>query len=97
MKIKLLDAAKLDIKRGYHFYERQASGLGDYFLYSIYQDIDSLLLCKGIHPIKFGGYYCKLSKHFPFAIYYRIKNDLIYVDAVLDCRQNPEKTKNRLQ
>ena len=97
MKIKLLSAAKSDIKKGYYFYENQASGLGDYFLDSIYNDIDSLLQYHGIHPIKFGDYYCKLSEHFPFAIYYRINHDLILVDAVLDCRQNPEKTEKRLQ
>lgn len=96
MTIRLLDDAKKDLKKGYHFYENQADGLGDYFLDSIYSDINSLLIYGGIHPVKFGDYYCMLSKRFPFAIYYTIKQNTILVDAVLDCRQHPEKTKHRL-
>lgn len=70
--------------------------MGDYFLNSLYSDIDSLMIYSGIHPVKFDEYYCVLSKRFPFAIYYYIEKETVYVDAILDCRQNPEHIEKRL-
>ena len=97
MTIRILETAKRDLIMGFHFYERQAQGLGDYFLDSLYSDIDSLLIYHGIHPMKFGGYYCMLSKRFPFAVYYTINKEVISIEAVLDCRQNPDTTQSRME
>jgi len=47
MRIEILSDATEDLLDGYHFYERQAPGLGDYFLDSLYSDIDSLLVMPG--------------------------------------------------
>ena len=44
MRIEILSDATEDLLDGYHFYERQAPGLGNYFLGSLYSDIDSLLV-----------------------------------------------------
>ncbi len=96
MTIRILDSAKRDLINGFHFYEKQHQGLGGYFLDSIYSDIDSLIIYSGIHPIKFDTYYCMLSKRFPFAIYYKIEEDDLLIDAILDCRQNPDVTEKRL-
>jgi len=49
VKIEILAEAKEDLLLGYHFYEAQSPGLGSYFLDSLFSDIDSLLLCAGIH------------------------------------------------
>lgn len=96
MTIQILESAKRDLIKGFHFYEKQEIGLGNYFLDSLYSDIDSLIIYSGIHPVRFDEYYCMLSKRFPFAIYYYILNETVYVDAILDCRQNPEGIEKRL-
>jgi hypothetical protein len=96
MTIRILEPAKRDLINGFVFYEQQTPGLGDYFLDSLFSDIDSLLIYSGIHPIKFDDYYCMLAKRFPFAIYYSIKGNEILVDAVFDCRRNPDRLKDRL-
>lgn len=44
MKLRILDAASQDLIEGYRFYETQQTGLGEYFLDSLYSDIDSLQL-----------------------------------------------------
>jgi plasmid stabilization system protein ParE len=95
MKIQILDAAEQDLIGGFHFYETQSSGLGHYFLDSLYADIESLQLYAGIHA-QYFGYHRLLAKRFPFAIYYRIKGQQIKVYAVLDCRQNPAVLSDRL-
>ena len=96
MKIKILDSAKDDLVEGYYFYENQSEGLGTYFLDSIYSDIDSLKLYAGIHQKQYKSFYRLLSKRFPFANYYRMKNQLVFVDAVLDCRRDPSWIRKRL-
>ena len=95
MKVLILDEAEQDLTDGFHFYERQDEGLGDYFLDSLFSDIDSLQLYAGIHPVRFG-YHRLLSKRFPVAIYYRFEGGVVRVYAVLDCRQDPMKIRDRL-
>lgn len=93
--IQILDEAEADIKRGMKFYEAQSIGLGSYFLDSVLSDIESLYIFAGIH-IKVKDYHRLLSKRFPYSIYYKIKNKDILIYAVLDCRQNPKTTTDRL-
>ena len=92
MKIRLLSSAFHDLARGRDFYEWQSAGVGQYFLDSLFSDIDSLVLYAGIHR-KVFNFHRLLSKRFPYAIYYQVEADgLVVVFRVLDCRQNPSKT-----
>jgi len=95
MTIKILDEAERDIAIGMSFYESQKEGLGKYFLTSILADIESLHIYAGIH-IVISDYFRLLAKRFPFAIYYKIKNKIIYIYAILDCRKNPNILSKRL-
>ena len=95
MRIEILDEAEKDLIDGFAFYDRQSIGLGNYFLDSIFSDIESLHLYAGIHPLNFG-YHRLLAKRFPFAIYYRIQNEVIRVYAILDCRRDPAWVRTRL-
>lgn len=96
MKIKVLDEAEQDLLDGFRFYQLQERGLGDYFLDTISSDIDSLLIYAGIHA-KDYGLYRLLSNRFPYAIYYSINADVVYVNAILDCRRSPDFISNRLK
>ena len=96
MKIRILESARRDLLDGYRFYEAQAAGLGQYFLDSLFSDIDSLLVNAGVHPVHFERYHRLLSRRFPFAIYYRIEGQHAVVYAVLDCRRNPTMLRERL-
>jgi len=97
MKIKILKSASQDLVDGYFFYEKQSKGLGGYFLDSLYSDIDSLKVYAGIHALYFQKYRRLLSKRFPFAIYYRVEDDIVFVYAVLDCRRNPAWIRKKLK
>jgi len=50
-------------------HEKQAAGIGRYFLDSLYSDVESLQVSAGVHVKPFGRYYCLYSKRFPFAVY----------------------------
>ena len=95
MTIEILEQAKQDLVDGYQFYEKQQPGVGDYFLNSLFADIDALKLYAGIHEVAFG-YHRSLAKTFPFAIYYLMAGELVQVYAVLDCRIDPSTTRARL-
>ncbi|MHB1237096.1 MAG: type II toxin-antitoxin system RelE/ParE family toxin [Gallionella sp.] len=95
MRIKILSIAEEDLEEGYRFYESQADGLGTYFLDTLYSDIDSLAYFAGMHRVVLG-YHRMLSKRFPFAVYYRIAEDVVLVFAVLDCRRNPSWIRAKL-
>ncbi|MCK4778062.1 MAG: type II toxin-antitoxin system RelE/ParE family toxin [Actinomycetia bacterium] len=96
MNIIILESASQDLVDGYWFYEKQLESLGQYFLDSLYSDIDSLKIYAGIHQIYFDKYYRLLSKRFPFAVYYRIEDKEVQVYAILDCRRDPTWIRNKL-
>ncbi len=96
MKIRILRQAEIDLIEGFHFYEIQQSGLGDYFLDSLYSDIESLLVSAGIHPVE-SDHHRLLAKRFPFAVYYTVTESVVNVHAVLDCQRNPAWKKERLE
>ena len=88
MNVRILESARRDLRDGYNFYERQEAGVGDYFLNSLFADIDSLALYGGIHPLR-SGFHWMLASRFPYAIYYRVEKQQVVVRAVLDCRRDP--------
>lgn len=96
MNIEVHDDARQDLIGGFQFYDKQEPGLGNYFLDCLFSDIDSLQLYAGIHPVVFSQHRC-LSKRFPFAIYYTLTGATVHVNAVLDCRRNPTRIRDRLR
>jgi hypothetical protein len=44
MKIKILPSAMADLREGREFYEKQAEGIGGYFMDALFSDIDSLMI-----------------------------------------------------
>ena len=97
MKIEILESALDDLRAGQTFYEGQRAGLGNYFLDSLFSDIESLLITASVHSIHFDRYHRLLSKRFPFAVYYRKEGDTVRIYAVLDCRRDPERAAERLK
>jgi hypothetical protein len=96
MKLRILESARRDLLAGYNFYERQERGVGEYFLNSLFADIDSLTLYGGIHPLKHGLHWM-LASRFPYAVYYRLEKEVIVVRAVLGCRRDPTWITKRLK
>ncbi|MEX2213297.1 MAG: type II toxin-antitoxin system RelE/ParE family toxin [Phycisphaeraceae bacterium] len=96
MKIIILDDAEQDLIDGFHFYERQERGLGDYFLDSVMSDIDSLQLFGGIHAVYFGKQRM-MCKRFPFGVYYEVQDETVRIIAVLDQRRDPAWIRKRVE
>jgi hypothetical protein len=96
VRIEILDQAAEDLVEGFHFYEAQQPGIGSYFLSNLYGDIESLRLYAGIHRRAYKRYYRLLSKRFPFAVFYTVQDDSVFIQAVVDCRRDPAWIRKRL-
>ena len=63
----------------------------------LFSDIDSLMLYAGIHR-QVLGFHRMLSRRSPWAVYYRFDAaGAVVVYRVLDCRQDPGKTRTALR
>ncbi len=96
MEIRVLETAREDLREGWKFYERNAEGLGEYFLDCIQADVRSLKIYAGIHEMT-EGFRRMLVKRFPFAVYYLIEDECVDIYAILDCRRDPEWIAKRLE
>ena len=96
MSIKILPSAIEDLYSGRLFYEKQGKELGDYFFDSLFSDIDSLALFAGIHEKHFG-YHLLLARRFPYAVYYKLDEDVVVVWRVLDLRRHPDTIRKALK
>ena len=96
MNVRIEAAARDDLVEGYRFYEHSEQGVGDYFLATLYADIESLKIFGGIHRKEYRSLYRALSRKFPFAIYYTLEKDGVVVRAVLDCRRDPSWIRQRI-
>ena len=97
MRIVIQPSALRDLREGFLFYERKEAGLGSYFLESLFQDINSLELYAGIHPLRFGCFHRLLAKRFPYAAYYQVAEGEVRIRAVLDLRRNPKWIARKLR
>jgi hypothetical protein len=96
VKIVILPSARDDLAEGFEFYEKQCTGLGSYFLESLFSEIDSLRLYAGIHRLVYG-FHRLLAARFPYAIYYSTEEGTVLIRAVLDCRRDPEQLRRELK
>jgi plasmid stabilization system protein ParE len=96
VRLQILDLANADLLVGFAFYESQSTGVGSYFLETLFSDIESLRLYGGLHRQLFG-YHRMLSRRFPYAIYYKLDGEQVSVWRVLDCRRNPSWIRTQLR
>jgi plasmid stabilization system protein ParE len=95
VRLRILPSALEDLDRGRAFYAQHGEEVGDYFLDSLFADIDALVLYAGIH-IQIWGFHRMLARRFPYAIYYKVDGDVCTVWRVLDCRRQPSRVRQGL-
>jgi len=71
--------------------------VGEYFIDSLFADIDSLILNATLYPVFKNGYRHMLARRFPYSVYYKIENQTEVVYAVLDSRRDPHLINERLR
>ncbi len=99
MKIRdilVLKDAVNDLDEGKSFYDSKEKGVGDYFWDTLLSDIESLTVYAGIHTKK-HSFYKMLSRRFPYAVYYEIRDEIAYVVAVLPMRRDPAWIRRKIE
>lgn len=88
-ELVLLREVEWDLAHGKAFYERRQSGLGEYFKQCLLADLESLKVYAGVHVTVSKNLHRMRSNRFPFAIYYRVQDKMVYVLAILPMRRRP--------
>ena len=96
MRPKILTSAFADLAAGRDFYDSQGTGVGTYFLETMFAEIESLRLYAGIHG-KMFGFHRLLVPKFPYAVYYKVEGEEVIVYRVPDCRSNPVRHRHALK
>jgi plasmid stabilization system protein ParE len=95
MNVLISTDAEADLASGFWFYERQQTGLGEYFRICLASDIESLVFLGGKHAKQFG-FHKLLSKKFPYVVYYSCHDETVVIAAIVASRQDPDWIRRRL-
>ena len=55
MQVRIARSAETDLLEGYAFYEQQQAGIGEYFLDSLFADIDAWRCSRALIPSRMGA------------------------------------------
>ncbi|MFZ4767989.1 MAG: type II toxin-antitoxin system RelE/ParE family toxin [Roseimicrobium sp.] len=91
LRVVITDPAMDDLVDGHAFYEEREPGAGDYFLNSVYRDIDTLAHSGGMHPKPHRRHYRMICSRHPFGVFYNVIDETVEVIAVVDLRRNPKR------
>jgi plasmid stabilization system protein ParE len=93
----LLPAAKRDVKNGFDWYEEQKPGLGDILLGRVEECLSAIQRSpRAFQPVGKDARRA-IVKQFPYAIFYRIEEEIIYIYSVFHTSQDPQKWMERLE
>jgi plasmid stabilization system protein ParE len=96
-KITFITEAEQDSDEGYFWYESNRVGLGREFLTAVDACIQSISRNPKLYQVIYKSYRRAVVRRFPYAILYEETATEVVVYAVFDCRQAPEKWRERLK
>ena len=86
----------MDLFKAFSFYDEQSSGLGEEVVRCVDAKLEFIARHPNDCPKMYKDFRRGLISRFPFGIYYKIDSKRIVIFAVLDLRQDPERTQSRL-
>jgi NAD(P)-dependent dehydrogenase (short-subunit alcohol dehydrogenase family)/plasmid stabilization system protein ParE len=82
-------AAAADIERGYDWYERERTGLGEEFLAEAFTSVQAALDRPETFPVLFRHTRRVLVRRFPYALFFRVTDEFIVFVACFHVRRSP--------
>ena len=95
MDVVFLRGAEADLLEAYILFDEK--GRGAAFDASVESAISKLQAFPESGPLVFGDFRRVLLSGFPYGVFYRKHSSRLFVVAVLDLRQNPERIVDRLR
>lgn len=94
-RIEFRPEAFADIAEAFQFYEGRRRGLGQVFEEELHHTVQLLEEMATMGPEVYRRLRRVLMHRFPFAIYYRVKEDLVEVRGVIHTSQHPRRWQRR--
>lgn len=95
--LHFLPEVEEDVFNGYAWYENKSTGLGEEFLRIFYASADELLRNPLFYLKVHKEYRRRLLRRFPYAIYFKVKENQIIVIGLFHCVRDPRTTQLKLQ
>lgn len=87
--------AEADALEAYQWYNEQLSGLGDDFLAEIDRAIDTIRTNPELPQKLYREFRRVLTRRFPYAVFYAVRDDRIIVFAILHMARDPRLWRKR--
>ncbi len=95
--VLLSPEAAQDLSRAFNWYEDQRTGLGHEFLTSTEASYASICRRPEMYSVVNKKHRKALIKRFPYAIYFSVTEEIIYVTGILHFSRNPKTARNRTE
>jgi len=94
-KLDIWDDAKIEIFKGYKWYENKRFELGQEFINEVEETLEYIEKYPKHYQIKYKNKYREaVLKRFPYLIIYEIIENIIIVYSVFPSKDNPNKKPN---
>jgi toxin ParE2 len=96
MRIRFLEIAETELDEAIQYYNREAPGLGDQFLYEVLTALDRIATFpEAWHP---GSKRTRRgqTRRFPYGIIYQIRGAEILIVAIANLHREPDYWENRV-
>lgn len=94
--LRFLPEVEEDVIAGYSWYEDKAIGLGEEFLRMFYACAGDLSRNALLYQKVYGNFRRRLLRRFPYAIYFRLRDDEIIVFGLFHCARDPRTIRLKL-
>ena len=87
--LSFLPEVENDAIMGYEWYEDRSPGLGDDFLRLFYAYAIEIPRNPELYNIVHKDFRRRLLRRFPYAIYFRIEDQVVVISGLFHCARNP--------
>ena len=94
--LRFLPEVETDARNGRTWYDEKAQGLGAEFLRVFYASCQDLTRNPRMYPQVHRDFHRRLLRRFPYAIYYRIEDDVVVVFGLFHCARDPRRLRKEL-
>jgi hypothetical protein len=95
--LRFLPIVEEDALAGYTWYEEKARGLGGEFLRAFYACAREIPRNPLLYPKVYGEFRRRLLRRFPYAIYFRIEDEMAIIFGLFHCARDPRTIRAQLQ
>lgn len=96
-RLRFLPKVEEDVLAGCAWYGERGSGLGEEFLRMFYACVGEIPKNPLLYRKVYREFRRRLMRRFPYAIYFRIKDNEVIVFGLFHCASDPRTTRSELR